>query len=230
MTLGFSTSPARSTAHLSPEIARRCLDIIVASTAILATGIFMLIAATAILIESGRPILFRQRRIGRDGRAFTMLKFRKFGPDAGTSGCALTVSGDSRMTRVGRFLMKTKMDELPQLWNVLKGDMSIVGPRPESFAFADCFTGGFERVLDYKPGLLGPCQVAFRNEGDLYPLGRDPEEFYREVIFPAKARMDLDYYRNRTLLSDIGWIIGGAMAVLGLVRNSPPDLKSLLKQ
>lgn len=227
MTVGLSTGSAQAPTQFYPEMTRRILDITVASIAIAITGVFMLIAAAAIYLESGRPILFRQQRIGRNGRAFTMLKFRKFRPDEGTSGCPLTMSGDLRMTRVGRFLMKTKADELPQLWNVLKGDMSIIGPRPESFAFADCFTGGFEHVLDYKPGILGPSQVFFRHEGELYPEGTDPEHFYRTVIFPAKARLDLEYYRNRTLLSDIGWIVGGALAVLGFIRMAAPDLGNL---
>src|SRR5690606_17811654 len=121
-------------------------------------------------LEDGRPILFRQMRIGQLGRPFRMLKFRKFRSECGAQGLPLTLEGDSRMTMVGRFLRATKFDELPQFWNVLVGDMAIIGPRPETPAFADCFTGGLERVLDHKPGIFGPSQAIFRNESTLFPI------------------------------------------------------------
>lgn len=113
------------------------------------------------------------------------------------------------MTRVGRVLERTKLDELPQLWNIVLGNMAFVGPRPETENFADCFTGPFEHVLDYIPGLFGPSQALFRNEGAIFPENCDPHDFYRRVLFPAKAGVDLSYYPQRTVASDAAWILCG---------------------
>ncbi len=192
---------------------RRTLDILFAAVA---TSIFapvMLIVVVAIWIESGEPILFSQLRLGQHGRPFRMFKFRKFGPDCDDHGCPLTVDEDDRLTAVGRVLAASKLDELPQLWNVLRGDMSLVGPRPESLAFTDCFRNGFEKVLDHKPGLFGPCQVMFRHESKLFPDGIAAVEFYRQVLFPAKAKVDIAYFSQRTLISDLGWILRGAWMI-----------------
>ena len=204
--------------------ARRSIDLAVAGAATVILAPLMLLIAVALLLEGGRTILFVQTRMGAGGQPFRMYKFRKFGVDCSPNGFALTMVGDSRMTTVGRFLAVTKLDELPQLWNVLKGEMAIVGPRPESLAFADCFRGGFETVLQYKPGLLGPSQVLFRHEAHFFPRSVDPILFYREVIFPAKARLDLSYYPRRTIVSDIVWMARGFLAVVGWVPSPPVDV------
>jgi lipopolysaccharide/colanic/teichoic acid biosynthesis glycosyltransferase len=120
------------------------------------------------------------------------------------------------MTVVGRALRATKLDELPQFWNVLRGDMSIVGPRPETVAFADCFVGGIERILVHKPGIFGPSQIIFRNESALFPPDSDLCAYYRAFLFPAKARIDLEYYQHRTLVRDIGWMGRGVLAILAV--------------
>jgi lipopolysaccharide/colanic/teichoic acid biosynthesis glycosyltransferase len=197
------------------EVASRCFDLAIAATALLVLSPVFLAVMLAIWMEGGRPFFFAQVRLGRGGRPFVMYKFRKFGAASGTDGCPLTMAGDQRLTKVGAFLAATKLDELPQLWNVLRGDMAIVGPRPESMAFADCFRGVFEHVLDFKPGLLGPSQIHFRNECRFYPADADPTHFYREVLFPAKARLDLAYFPNRTLASDFALLVRGVLAVLG---------------
>ncbi|MER8825479.1 sugar transferase [Mesorhizobium sp. M0938] len=202
--------------------ARRAIDLIIATAAAIVFAPLMLVIALALLLEGGRPVFFAQTRVGAGGRPFRMYKFRKFAVRCDAGGLALTMAGDSRMTTIGRFLALTKFDELPQLWNVLRGDMAIVGPRPESLVFADCFRGGFEAVLQYKPGLLGPAQVLFRHEAHFYPRSEDPLLFYREVLFPAKARLDLAYYPQRTVASDIVWMVRGFLAVIGLV--SPPPI------
>jgi lipopolysaccharide/colanic/teichoic acid biosynthesis glycosyltransferase len=186
---------------------RRALDVLGAGVAACALAPVTLIVALAIWIESGRPILFSQLRLGQYGRPFRMYKFRKFRPDCGEQGCPLTLVGDNRLTEIGRFLAASKLDEVPQLWNVLRGDMSIVGPRPESIAFTACFRDGFEKIHEHKPGLFGPCQVMFQHESKLYPSGVAATEFYREVVFPAKAKIDLAYFSRRTLVSDLGWIL-----------------------
>ncbi len=199
---------------LSHGFARRSIDVAVAVVASIVLSPLMLGIAIALLLESGWPVLFVQNRVGAGGVPFRMYKFRKFAVRCSPNGLPLTVARDSRMTTIGALLAATKFDELPQLWNVLKGDMAIVGPRPESLAFADCFLGGFEALLQYRPGLLGPTQALFRHEAHLYPRDLDPVLFYREILFPAKARTDLSYYPKRSIGSDVAWIFRSLVAVL----------------
>jgi lipopolysaccharide/colanic/teichoic acid biosynthesis glycosyltransferase len=203
------------------EVQRRVLDVVTASVAILLLFPLMLVISFLIWLESGRPILFSQNRLGLRGSSFRMFKFRKFRKECGATGLPLTLQKDTRLTTVGKFLRVTKLDELPQFWNVLRGDMSIVGPRPESPAFADSFTYGFEKVLDYKPGIIGPSQLVFRNESSLFPPNEDPREFYRAVLFPQKAQIDLEYYQHRTLHSDIALMANAVVVVLGWPQASP---------
>jgi lipopolysaccharide/colanic/teichoic acid biosynthesis glycosyltransferase len=194
---------------------RRALDVAVALTALVVFAPVILVIAITIRVESPGPVFFRQLRVGRGGRHFRLYKFRKFRHAPHLPGWAVTLPGDPRMTRIGRLLERSKLDELPQLWNILVGNMSIVGPRPETLDFADCFEGGYEGVLDHLPGLFGPSQAMFRNESALYPKDQDPHEFYRTVLFPAKAQIDLLYFARRTLMSDLGWIVRGVLAVIG---------------
>lgn len=192
----------------------RLFDIVFATLALIVLAPVMLLIALAILIESGFPILFVQSRLGLGGEAFKMYKFRKFGPAEETTGCPLTLQNDNRLTRVGAVLAATKLDELPQIFNVLRGDMGIVGPRPESLAFADCFTPRLRGLLKHRPGLVGPSQVAFRSECRFYPAGAaDAADFYRRILFPAKAALDLEYYERRRLVRDLGWVIRAAFAI-----------------
>jgi lipopolysaccharide/colanic/teichoic acid biosynthesis glycosyltransferase len=193
----------------------RILDLTVAILACALLSPVILLIAVAIYTETGRPILFSQSRLGRGGRPFRIYKFRKFNKESCAAGLPLTARNDPRMTRVGHFLARTKLDELPQFWNVLKGDMSMVGPRPESLDFASCFTDPYRSVLDYKPGIFGPTQVILRNEWSQFPVGVDPVRFYREVLFPQKALSDLSYYPHRTIVSDLGWMVRGVLAVAG---------------
>jgi lipopolysaccharide/colanic/teichoic acid biosynthesis glycosyltransferase len=208
---------------------RRMFDVVAALAALIFCGPLMLLVALAILIDDGRPILFSQTRLGQFGRRFRIYKFRKFYKEAGTAGHALTVKGDQRMTRLGRFLERAKLDELPQLWNILRGDMSVVGPRPESLAFADCFAGAYRKILHHKPGIFGPNQALFRDEGRFYTAMQDPERFYREVLFPVKADKDLAYFGQRKLGSDIGWIVRGLLSVIGL-RTSRERIERAITQ
>lgn len=192
---------------------RRLIDIVGALAALIILAPLMAAIALAVRLDTTGPVLYSQLRLGRGGQHFRLYKFRKFRARC-DGGWALTVEDDPRFTRVGRVLARWKLDELPQLWNVLAGDMSLVGPRPETLDFADCYAGSYRKILDHRPGLFGPCQVRFRNESSLYPAGQDPSEFYRTVLFPAKARIDLRWLSQRSLLSDIGWIARGIVAVL----------------
>jgi lipopolysaccharide/colanic/teichoic acid biosynthesis glycosyltransferase len=205
-------------AHAARTRFRRVFDVLVAGAGLLCLAPILVVIAVAICLDSRGPILYSQIRLGQGGRAFRLYKFRKFHHDAPAAGGALTARNDPRLTRVGWFLERSKFDELPQLWNIARGDMSVVGPRPETPHFADCFAAGYAAVLDHKPGIFGPAQAMSRNEGTLYREGCDPEVLYRTVLFPAKARIDLAYYPTRTMLRDLGWIIAGILAVLGWSR------------
>lgn len=158
-------------------------------------------------------MLFRQKRIGRDGRVFDVFKFRKFAVSADSNSVSPTRPDDPRYTRVGWFLERTKLNELPQLVNVIMGDMSIIGPRPEVLAFRHCFVGANEELLRFKPGIFGPSQTRFRHEAEMYPPDCDTREFYEEVLFPAKAEIDIEYYRNADFVSDFHWIFKSLFAI-----------------
>lgn len=196
-------------------VARRMLDVGVALAGLICLAPLVALIALAIRVESRGPIFFSQVRLGQRGRHFRLYKFRKFHERRDPHERAVTLANDARLTRVGKLLMQTKLDELPQLWNVLKGDMSLVGPRPETLDFAACFHDVYRQVLDFKPGLFGPNQVFFRNEGALYPTDCDAERFYRDVLFPLKARVDLAYFPHRNVYLDSAWIARGTIAVFG---------------
>jgi lipopolysaccharide/colanic/teichoic acid biosynthesis glycosyltransferase len=194
------------------------MDVVLALLGLVLAAPLMAVLALAIRVDSPGRVIFSQERLGLHGRVFRMHKFRKF-PDWGDDrGSGVTVSSDARMTRFGRFLERSKFDEIPQLWNILKGEMSFVGPRPETLRFQDLFQGEFARVHDFVPGVFGPNQVAFRNESKMYPPDRDPEEFYREELFPQKARQDIAYFSQATAFSDVLWILRGLWhSVVGAV-------------
>ncbi len=196
-------------------IARRIFDVSAALAGLICLAPLFTLIALAIRVESSGPIFFSQVRLGQRGRHFRLYKFRKFLVRRDPHEQAVTLANDARLTRLGKLLMQTKLDELPQLWNVLKGDMSMVGPRPETLDFAECFLDLYRQVLDFKPGIFGPNQVFFRNEGALYPADCDVERFYRDVLFPLKARVDLAYFPYRNVYLDSAWIARGTIAVFG---------------
>lgn len=190
-------------------------DALVAVVALVVLMPVMVVVALAILIESGRPILFRQERLGQDGRPFMILKFKKFSDARDGSGPHLTSLADQRMTRIGAILQKTKLDEVPQFFNVLAGQMRLVGPRPESMRFADCFDGRLREVLSQRPGIFGPNQVLFRHEDALFAGRSDVEDYYRRILFPLKASVDLAYFSRRTWASDLSLLVSAAVAICG---------------
>ena len=203
----------------------RIMDVVIAGLALVVLSPLMALIAAAIIVETGRPVFFIQTRLGQGGKGFRIYKFRKFHSRDDDTGPLLTVRGDARMSRVGRFLERTKLDELPQFLNVLKGDMAIVGPRPDTSVATDRLTAEYRALLDYRPGIFGPAQIAFRNAGTLYPERVDRHAFYREAILPVKAALDLAYYPHRTLLGDLAWIVRGILVVFGLyptLRQLPP--------
>jgi lipopolysaccharide/colanic/teichoic acid biosynthesis glycosyltransferase len=207
---------------MKQRVSFRALEITLACVGIVVASPLMLLIAIAIVLETGRPIFFAQTRVGRRGHHFRMFKFRKFKSTSTNEGVPLTTHADVRFSRIGGILAASKLDELPQLYNVLKGDMSLVGPRPESIAFSDCFVGPYSAVLEYQPGVFGPSQVMFRNECSLYPPHTEPTQFYRSVLFPLKAELDLSYYPRRTFLSDSLWIVRGVLALADTGRVPVP--------
>ena len=217
----YAQPPHVSRAPAQPGIdMRRGFDCLLALVALICLVPLLAVIAAAIWIESGGPVFFSQTRLGQGARRFRLHKFRKFGDRARHGhiqqhGLSVTLRNDPRMTRVGRLLERTKLDELPQLWNVVVGEMALVGPRPESLAFANCFNGAYRDVLDHRPGIFGPCQAVFRNESLLYAAVPDPEDFYRNVLFPMKAQIDLAYFANRSALSDMAWVIRSVTAIFG---------------
>ena len=199
---------------------RRIIETCLAGLILLCLAPLIAVIIAAILIETGRPVFFLQTRIGRHATLFRVIKFRKFHHTLRARQLPLTMRDDPRLTRVGRILERTKLDELPQLWNVIRGEMAIVGPRPESLEFRDCFENEFQTVLDYIPGIVGLSQALFRNEKLLYHPEWDPVVLYRTVLFPAKARIDLSYYPHRTLWSDFAWVLYCGLVVIGYVPRS----------
>ncbi len=188
---------------------QRIFDIIGSAIGLVLAAPVMGLISVLLLIESYGPVIFSQERLGHHGKRFRIHKFRKFPAFWGDDGQGVTTNYDSRMTMVGAFLERTKLDELPQLWNILKGEMTFTGPRPESIRFKNLFVGEYVALFEYKPGLFGPCQVAFRNEAHLYPADEDPELFYRRVLFPQKAQQDLAYFQKANFVSDFIWIVKG---------------------
>ncbi|WP_123590431.1 sugar transferase [Salinisphaera orenii] len=159
----------------------------------------------AATLDSRAGGFFTQQRVGRCGRRFTVVKLRtmRATPEPGTS---ITRSGDPRITRVGRVLRRTKLDELPQLWNVLKGDMSFVGPRPDVPGYADRLVGEERLLLSVRPGITGPATLTYRNEEAILAEQACPEQYNDEVIYPDKVRINLDYIRNWRFRDDLRYI------------------------
>ncbi len=165
----------------------------------------LLVIAVLIRIKSpGAPVIFKQKRVGQHGKPFTMYKFRTMTP--GHGGSSISVKGESRITPLGAFLRKYKLDELPELWNVLIGDMSFVGPRPDVPGYADKLEGEDRKILRLKPGITGPASLKYANEEELLAQQEDPVCYNDEVIYPDKVRINREYLKNRSFWGDLRWI------------------------
>lgn len=151
------------------------------------------------------PVFFVQQRVGRNGRLFKIYKFRTMTVNHG--GSTVSVAGENRITTFGARLRRLKIDELPELWNVLKGDMSFVGPRPDVPGYADTLTGQQRRVLQLKPGITGPASLKYRDEEVMLALQPDPQRYNDEVIFPDKVRINLYYLQNHSMITDLKIIV-----------------------
>lgn len=152
----------------------------------------------------GGPVIFKQERVGRNGRLFIMYKFRSM--TIGHSGSSISVAGESRITPLGAKLRKYKLDELPELWNVLIGDMSFVGPRPDVPGYADNLKGKDREILKLRPGITGPASLKYRNEEEILAMVEHPQEYNDTVIFPDKVRINLYYLHNYSFAKDLEMI------------------------
>lgn len=203
-------------------IARRAFDITVSFIALLFLAVPFLIVAVVVKLSSKGPAIYVQESIGQGGRLFGYYKFRSM--RAVSTGPKVTARGDPRITPVGRFLRRTKIDELPQLFNVLRGEMSIIGPRPEAEKFVRHYNDEQRKILEVRPGLAGMAQLVYPREAELLQGRPDPERAYIEEWMPRKVKVDLEYERRRTLASDLGLIWEIGLLILGFRRHEDPEI------
>ncbi len=163
--------------------------------------VLLLIALLIKIKMPDGPILFKQKRIGRFGKLFTIVKFRTM--NVNHNGSSISVKGECRITPFGSYLRKYKLDELPELWNVIKGEMSFVGPRPDVPGYADKLIGEERKILELRPGITGPASLKYANEEEILTNVADPIKYNDEVIYPDKVRINLDYFNNRSFCLDI---------------------------
>jgi lipopolysaccharide/colanic/teichoic acid biosynthesis glycosyltransferase len=180
----------------------RLLDVGMSLIGLVLLSPLLAVLAIAVRLSSPGPVLYRAQRVGQGGRTFTLYKFRSMVVDADSRGPRVTGSGDSRITPIGRFLRRTKLDELPQLFNTLIGDMSLVGPRPEDPGYVQGYSPVQRQVLSVRPGMTSPATVLHRHEEDML-TGPDWEDTYRTKILPAKLSIELEYLQRRTVADDM---------------------------
>jgi lipopolysaccharide/colanic/teichoic acid biosynthesis glycosyltransferase len=192
---------------------KRLFDLIVSGTALLALSPLFVVLAVMVKLSDGGPVFFMHRRIGRNFVPFRMYKFRTMVVNADKAGPEITVGGDSRITRIGRLLRMTKTDELPQLLNVLKGEMSIVGPRPEVEKYVERFRREYEDVLAARPGITDHASIEFRDEEAVLAGADDPDSLYVDVVLPRKLSLNREYINNMTFAGDVRLIIRTFMAL-----------------
>ena len=180
---------------------KRAFDIILSIFAIFLLFPSFLVVSFLIVIDSGFPIFFLQKRIGRDAKEFNIIKFRTM--KTNNENITITVSDDSRITRIGKYLRKTKIDELPEILNVLFGQMSFVGPRPDVKGYADKLKGANRKILALRPGITGPASLKYYNEEYILSQKSNPKKYNDEVIFPDKVKINMDYFHNRSFFLDL---------------------------
>jgi lipopolysaccharide/colanic/teichoic acid biosynthesis glycosyltransferase len=187
----------------SSGLARRVFDITGSLVAMVALAPLFAVVSALVFLEDGGPVFFRQERVGMGGRRFYILKFRTMMREAAQHGKPITVAGDQRITHVGAVLRRLKLDEFAQLVNVLKGDMSFCGPRPEVPCYVNLGSPIWQAILTQRPGITDPASVVYRHEEQLLAQAPDPERLYTESVLPEKLRISLRYLQSRSLISDL---------------------------
>lgn len=195
------------------ECCKRISDVALTTLVIVITSPLWLVIAAAIRLSSKGPAIYVANRAGRDGTLFHMYKFRTMYADTGHSQPGITAGDDPRITRVGHVLRATKLDELPQLINVLRGDMSLVGPRPEAPEYVTSYDARQRHVLSIRPGITGPTQLAFVDEASMLAF-HNVEDMYRSELLPRKLEMDLQYVWNRSFWSDVRILVATGARLL----------------
>lgn len=181
---------------------KRLFDFVASLFGLIFLSPLLLIISLMIKLSSKGPILFRQKRVGKNGLIFTLVKFRSM-TVVQHSNSTVSVKGDMRITNIGAFLRRFKLDELPELWNVLLGEMSLVGPRPDVPGYADKLEGEDRLILKLRPGITGPASLKYANEEEILAKVAHPEEYNKNVIFPDKVRINLDYYFRQNIWLDL---------------------------
>lgn len=201
------------------EFARQLLERSAAFVGLIALSPVLVVCAVAVKASSRGAILFRQKRVGKNGEIFTLCKFRTMYENS--SGLSVTAGNDSRITRIGRILRQSKLDELPELFNILRGEMAFVGPRPEVAEFVDLKNSQWRKVLSVRPGITDPITIEFRNEENLLAQVADKEDFYRRKIQPYKLKGYIRYLEKRNLFYDLKVILLTLKAVV-FSQSIPP--------
>jgi len=190
---------------------KRLFDVAVSASALLLLSPLFAALVLAIAIDSGRPVFFTQERVGRHFRRFRLWKFRTM--TAGAAGPPITIRGDRRITRAGRFLRAGKLDELPQLWNVLRGEMSLVGPRPELPGYVEMFRERYASVLELRPGMTDIASIRYRDEERALAAAADPLAEYAERVLPDKIALADQYARTRSFIGDLAILLRTLWAI-----------------
>ena len=201
-------------------LGKRMFDLAGAVLGLLLLWPLFFLIVLLIKLDTGGPAFFRQERVGHRGRPFRIWKFRTMIAEAEKRGPPLTVDGDPRITRAGRWLRRLKFDELPQLFNVLRGEMSLVGPRPEVPKYIALYDASQHRVLDLRPGITDPASIEYRDEDERLALATDPERMYVRAIMPAKICLNLEYAEGATVWSDFVVILETLVTLMGLTRRT----------
>jgi lipopolysaccharide/colanic/teichoic acid biosynthesis glycosyltransferase len=201
------------------SMVKRLFDIACSFAGLLVLFPLFVVVAVLIKLDSRGPVFFRHARIGRDFRPFRVYKFRTMREGAEQRGSSVTVGGDERITKIGGLLRRTKIDELPQLLNVLRGDMSLVGPRPEVKKYVDLYEAEYRKLLTVRPGITDPASLWYSAEESVLAGSPNWEEVYRKKILPDKIRLSLQYIENHSIMTDISLILKTVMKTSGLNRE-----------
>jgi lipopolysaccharide/colanic/teichoic acid biosynthesis glycosyltransferase len=203
---------------LTERLTKRIFDIVTSGVALVILSPLMVLSALAIRLESRGPVFFRQERVGRFGKKFQIVKLRTMTHRQDSVTAQVTSGDDQRITRIGRFLRRTKIDETPQFWNVLRGEMSVVGPRPEVERFVSVFPKEFDEVLSVRPGITDLASISFVDEEARLRGASDVEKLYVESILPEKLKLQKAYVQRASFLLDMKIIILTGAAILGYRR------------
>ena len=193
---------------------KRCFDVIVSGLILVLISPVLLFISLIVKLTSPGPVLYRQARVGQGGRVFGILKFRSMVVDADCKGPGITVSGDARVTATGKILRKLKLDEIPQLWNVVIGDMSLVGPRPELPKYVDTYDQWQRAVLSVRPGITDSASIKYRWEEELLSQSSAPEKFYEQIVLPKKLELNLLYIKQMSFQHDCSLLIQTVFSVM----------------